>query len=792
MAFNIWFSKVIWGKWLSLFSMTETTMKSIFANYPDIISGAFIPMIIAVFAIALPLLLQTISRVDDKYNSTKLIETFRKDTICYGYIAVLIAAIISYVLWILQIPRFVNCGILNAFVENSALIFVGITTIALIVMTFTIVHLIYVYYYPEKLLKYLIKKHDNASKNKKIYFEAISSILFYSIQKADEPLARQLLEFYFEVFIKYRIGKEKAVIEYPQEYYDSVFEANELLCMRNRRTVSYFNDSTLFELFLDSFQHTSISPKTYNFIWRCLLQVLHYNRDEFVISYWKKAHQLFDFVLAPAEKKYDDKFQIINQEEIATREIEREVFIEFHYSLGGLLMYLGKYELSKEIIYWTNQEPPKYVLVPERMEDVIKRYMDISKKGGYVNPVYYEQRYPFPRISGVNSDGIIQMWIKRYLSVLFLRQYTLHSYYTYSNPLNMPTPPDSFADMKRWNEELDSLNYFVKEYLKNKKILKAFGLKKLSDKKWFNKNQKERPSDLINKLRKKIDEKFEDKKHNQEIDPDILTKFKEKTNRILVKAFDSYSQLFCGNIESNYKSLFLGGRYQIMEKAGFAANQEVAYLNSDTVVAEGVALEFGNISLNALVLMQPKKYILKEEDIFKAIDKLNLNPSEHIIVAIGVNMSYFSMLNIQGLKLEGEDWFYNQMKIVNINNQMNDLVRQSFFILKKSDLPTTIYNEVSENIKEKFDLEKIEETRLIYANILDLNKSMNQSIKEEISNINTEDLSKMVIVCVGINTEIRYKTNTNCFQLKIFYQFDDRGTVNSLSDIQSVWDNAKE
>jgi len=611
--------------------------------------------------------------------------------------------------------------------------------------------------------------------------------LFYSIQKADEPLARQLLEFYFDVFIKYRAGKEKEIIEYPQEYYDSVFEANELLCIRNRRTVSYFNDSTLFELFLDSFQRTEISPKTYNFIWRCLLQVLHYGRDEFVISYWRKAHQLFDFFLAPAEKKYDNKFQIINQEEIATREKGREAFLEFHYSLGGLLMYLGKYELLKEIIYWTNQEPPKYVLVPERMEEIIKRYMGISKKGAYVNPVYYEQRYPFPRISGVNSDGVIQMWIKRYLSMLFLRQYTLHSYYIHSDPLNMPTPPNNLGEMKHWNEELDYLNYYVKGYLKNKKILKNFGLKYLSDKKWFKKNQKEKPTDLINKLRKEINEKFEEKKHNQEIDRDILNEFKNKTNRILIKAFDSYSHLFCGNMESNYRSLFIGGRYQVMEKAGFAANQEMTYINSDTVVAEGVALEFGNISLNTLVLMHPQKYILKEEDIFKAIDKLNLDPSEHVIVAVGVNMSYFLMLNIQGLKQEGEDWRYNQIKIVNIDNQMNALVRQSFFILKESDLPSLVYNEVSENIVAKFKLDKIEESRLIYGNILDLNKPENQVIRDEIPNVNTDDLSKLVIVCVGINTEIRYKKGAKCLQLKIFYQFDDRGTVNSLSDVQPDW-----
>lgn len=758
-------------------------MNSIFANYPDIIKEALFPMIIAVFAIALPLLLQTISRIDDKYNSTKLIETFKKDPICQGYISVLIAAIISYALWILQIPSLINWGILNAVIENSALIFVGITTVLLVIMTFAIVYITYVYYNPEKLLKFLIKKHDGASTDKKIYFEAISSILFYSIQKADEPLARQLLEFYFDVFIKYRDGKEKELIEYPQEYYDSVFEANELLCMRNRRTVSYFNDSTLFELFLDSLQQTVISPKTYNFIWRCLLQVLHYERGEFVISYWKKAHQLFDFFLAPSEKTYNDKFQVVNQEEIEAREIEREAFLEFHYALGGLLMFLGKYELLNEIIYWTNQEPPKYVLVPERLEEIINRYMNVSKKGSYGNPVYYEQRYPFPRISGVNSDGQIQIWIKRYLSVLFLRQYTLHSYYTYSNPLNMPTPPDSLSELKYWNDELNSLKYFVKEYLGNKNILKAFVFKDLYNKKWFKQNQKERPTDLINKLRKDINEKFESKKHNQEIDQDILSEFQNKTNEILTKAFDSYTPLFCGKIDSNYKSIYVNGRYQVMEKEGFVANQEISYLNSDTIVAEGVALEFKNISLNALPLMQPRKYLLKEADIFKAIDILNPASSEHVIVAVGINMAYFSMLKIEGLEQDGEDWKYNQMKIVNINNQMNDLVRQSIFILKKSDLPAIVYNEVSENIIEKFKLQKIEESKFIYANILDLNKAENQAIRDEIPNVNTNDLSKLVVVCVGINTEIRYKSNANCIQLKIFYQFDDRGTVNTLSDI---------
>jgi hypothetical protein len=220
------------------------------------------------------------------------------------------------------------------------------------------------------------------------------------------------LDFYSEEFVKYRSNKEGQIIEYPQEYYDSIFAANELLCQREKRTQSLFYNGILFDFFLDEYQHTIISQTTYNYIWRCLLQVLHYNRDEFVIAYWRKAHQLFNFFLKPAEKRYNDRFQIINQDEISERERERESFLEFHYALGGLLMYLKKYEILGEIMYWTNQQPPRYVLVPERMEEVIQRYMDVSKKGEYIDPVYYERRYPFPKISGVKADGIIQMWIK--------------------------------------------------------------------------------------------------------------------------------------------------------------------------------------------------------------------------------------------------------------------------------------------------------------------------------------------------------------------------------------------
>ena len=85
-----------------------------------------------------------------------------------------------------------------------------------------------------------------------------------------------------------------------------------------------------------------------------------------------------------------------------------------------------KYSTIKELMYFTQQKPPQYFLVPERMQEIIERYMQIDGEE-YLNPVYYQQRYWFPNVSGVDADDIIKMWIKRYLAILFIRQYTLHS-----------------------------------------------------------------------------------------------------------------------------------------------------------------------------------------------------------------------------------------------------------------------------------------------------------------------------------------------------------------------------
>ncbi|HOH71786.1 MAG TPA: hypothetical protein PK552_07030, partial [Paludibacteraceae bacterium] len=229
------------------------------------------------------------------------------------------------------------------------------------------------------------------------------------------------------------------------------------------------------------------------------------------------------------------------------------------------------------------------------------------------------------------------------------------------------------------------------------------------------------------------------------------------------------------------------------EKAAFGENQDVSYLNSDTITAEAVEQQFNYYALNIFILIFPQKFILIEKDLFPAIDNLNINPNDFVIISVGLYLDYFNYLHIDGLDKKRKKWFYNEMEIVEID-YMNDLVSQSLFILKKEDLPNMIFKEIKDKkYLKKFNLERIDKTFNIYAGLNDLNKEENKELKEEIEKNATEkDLSQKLLACIDINVEIQCKKNTRCVQLKAFSQFDDRVKTNNLDEVRSLWSENEE
>ena len=754
-------------------------------NIGEIVSEFCIPTIIGIFTFATPLILQTISRIDDKYESTLLAKLFVKDWVCRVFIGIAIGSFASLLLWMLNLPRVVDWGVLNVWIDNSASLILLISVIALIIAACGILYLTYTYYIPKKLVSRL-QKQRNTHLNERIYFDGVSKVLNYSISKADEELARQTYSAIIDVLIKTRTDKSGQEVIYPDEFYDAVFEANERLLKRERKTLSYLNEGSMLSIFIDEVQQTIISDKTYQYMWLGLRQAVLYNNSEAIKAYWEKAHQYANFALDRIHPEYDKDFNIVNKEALDQQKTIKEKFVEFHYALGGLLLYHEMYDTLEYIMSWTNQQPPKYILVPSTMSEVINMYMQIAFKDGIRGFIYYESHYPFIGVRGVNASDIIRFWIKKYMAVLFLRQYTLNTYYIYEDTLQMPRVPESMSEKYAWNNELDVLKDLLQKLCEDKGTLNVLGFQHMSDKQWFVEKDKPTPSELIESFKAQIEYYMERTRKEQSISKTKLEEFYTATRSILCPVFRQYESFF-GNssITENYNKIHIIGSHQIMDKQAFVEDQEICHANADSIVAEHASLDFRQLALNIFIYMQSRRYILKEQDVWTTINNLPNDKNDFVIFSIGNNLNY---LKLKESKLQNTNggWSYNGIPIIDIHHSMNDLVSQSLWITRKSDVPYLMFNKISnENVISKYQLSEIDEQYHIFASIVDVYAT--PTIKKELEDRKILDAETKAVVCVDFNAEIRCKKTAKAIQLKIYSQFGGKEQAHDISNVDLQW-----
>lgn len=754
-------------------------------NIGEIVSEFCIPTIIGIFTFATPLILQTISRIDDKYESTLLAKLFVKDWVCRTFIGIGIGSFVSLLLWMLNLPRVVDWGVLNVWIDNSASLILLISVIALIIAACGILYLTYTYYIPKKLVTRLQKRCKTHS-NERIYFDGVSKVLNYSISKADEELARQTYSAIIDVLIKTRTNKSGQEIIYPDEFYDAVFEANERLLKRERKTLSYLNEGSMLSIFIDEVQQTIISDKTYQYMWLGLRQAVLYNNSDAIKAYWEKAHQYANFALDRIHPEYDKDFNIVNKEALGQQKTIKEKFVEFHYALGGLLLYHKMYDTLEYIMSWTNQQPPKYILVPSTMSEVINMYMQIAFKDGSRGFMYYESHYPFIGVRGVNASDIIRFWIKKYMAVLFLRQYTLHSHYIYEDTLQLPRVPESMSEKYAWNNELYILQDLLQKICADTEMLEALGYQHMGDKRWFVENGKPVPPELIESFKAQIEHDMERTRKEQSISKTKLEEFYTATRSILCPVFAQYQSLF-GNISitENYNKISIIGSHQIMDKQAFVDDQEICHANADSIVAEHASFEFQQLALNIFMYMQSRRYILKEQDVWTIIKNLPNNKNYFVIFSIGINLNYLK-LKESGLQNTNGEWSYNGIPIFDIHHSMNDLVSQSLWIIRKSDVPYLVFNKISnEDDISKYKLSEIDEQYHIFASIVDVYAT--PTIKKELEDRKILDAETKAVVCVDFNAEIRCKKTAKAIQLKIYSQFGNKEQAHSVEDVNANW-----
>ena len=471
----------------------------------------YIAIVTALLGISYPILLQVISRLDDKYSSISALKLFKTEKVYKGLKYTLFFALIFTAIWSLKIEPFVNLNGFEFWINNSANILVYLSTIILIIAFYYFVEKVLIYYSPIKFAVYL-NENIESKKSHKIYFEVLGDVLIHSIRTQNSELTEQINQYFTKHFqMKRTLAKEKPV-EFPEFYYTLVHKVIDELSKINSNYNKSIKDQTVGGLWLiGGKENKSISEKTMRWLWLNLKLVISYERDDFVLCHWEGFHNYYSLHLLELEKKEN---RILSEEEkleMTQKEDNTSPVIKFHIALGGLLMFSKRYNCIKQILNYTTDLPERYKLLPKTMIDIFIN-LDAFLTWTSLVKKSINYTYSFPDLYGIKKDDDTIRWIALYLAILYLRQFTLPEDLIVFNHLCKPKIPESQAGKRALSEVISKLELLLKDLLKDKKILKILDLDKVIDDCVAGEN-KENPLEYLVTLKKNLEEqKLEDDK----------------------------------------------------------------------------------------------------------------------------------------------------------------------------------------------------------------------------------------------------------------------------------------
>lgn len=740
----------------------------------------FINIIIALLGLAYPILLQVIARLDEKYVSENIATLFKTEWEWKAFRYTLVASLLSVLIWSLKLKPLIKIDGLNLLIENSAALLVVLSSTLLVISFFFFVGKVLKYYTPYSIIPYLIKGHDN-SKNEIKYFPALADLLLLSIRKQQTNLSRTLSDFFYSAFRTVREKPNNTPVEYPDQYYDTVYKAiEELAILKEKRNYLLEHRTSGGIWLLGEIQGKEISEKTYLWLWRNLLLAVRYKQDDLIVNHWETCHQYYSYSLPYIHEKYDNttvSFQVSNQTEVDKRLSERKKFIEFHYALGGLLTYKQRYLCIKRLFSYTQNQPPTYELLPESMQEIFSFYFEVRDPYER-NYSWISYQYPFPELSGISSEGVIKKWIMSYMAILFLRQYTIIPYLITMKPLAYPSIPETQGEIKSWIDGLDFFNKLLVEHLENKELLNTLNLEFITQS-WCDANDKPYPTTFINTLKSSLEEAYENNAFNIALSEDKIGQFKESSKEILESAFESLNPINNPTSISDTESdkWYVNGQRMLQSKDAFSENPEAHHMEFDSFLGTVSAKSLKKGLSEVFLRKNSKSYLLKTEDLFKAIDLLKID-EKYVIVNFGINLDQF-INQVKVPKLSSE--VYKKIKIHSFNG--SHIVRDSLFILKLSDLPNVTSRTIEDSVIEKYSLDKISNSMNLYCSVIDMNQVSEEIFKENEHNKSEDEIRKSVLLSIIFSIEYKWKRNIEVIQLRQYSEFRQQGIANKLEDI---------
>ena len=736
-----------------------------------------ITFIAALVGVAYPILLEVVSRLDEKYGSLVIVNLFKTEIEWKLFRIMLFTSLFCVLVYVIINVPYIGIVPGLYFANSFISVFIISTTVLIIVFLFFVKKVI-IYYSTNQVLHYFSQKKDNEDH---IYFQATSDILILSLKKQDTITAKTASELIYKNFRSIRSINSGIQVQYPDVYYQAVYKTVQELIYSSSERFIYLEHRTAGGVwFLGEHERAKIHENTFAWLWHGLVLAVKHDRDDMLMHYWSVAHQHFMYELRsiqPDHVRVNEQFVVQNAKEVGDRDEERSRFLEFNYALGGLLLYRNRYKCIKRIFEYTTSLPPSYDLLPLWMNEVFQLYFKFRDPYDYNFP-FINNRYYFPDVEGIQGENVVKYWVCKYAALLFIRQYSIIPHLSFMEPLRNPVIPEKQSEKRLWVENLDHFKKLVESILNDRQLLQDVGFGYLNAQ-WFIDEGKTAPQDFIENLKQAVSQAYDDTELNQPISDAKRQSFIAGTRKILSKVINEYKLKLNAEIEGEHKSWFVPSIHMVSEKSAFSDNQDVHHSNYDTFLASEQADRIRTSVSETFHLRYTERFLLKTPDIFKALDRLALDSKKFIIVNFGIDLNYqINYEKIDGLKANQ----YKSLEIITFDNFNRAMMNPTFFILEKRNLPAFICKQVPPEQLQKYSLVEIDDQLHIYASVTDLN--INDALRSELEAENRyPNLRKSALLYIGTGIEIKWPKDIKMLALSQFSEFRNRGAANDVGDV---------
>lgn len=513
--------------------------------------SAAVTVVATLLALAYPLIIGCIDKIDTKYKSTEITLEFLRDSTFKNFRVLLVINLVLAVLFPFLMDDNKHARILIGFQCCACVILVG--------CTLKLLNIILRYYnlaqkeedFRDKFIQSLDCQEKNDAAKYFTYWVYTILALFNSLDFKKKDITNEVFQKYVEN--KYRENDKNQTLKFDNYFYEGMLRINEFLCQREVTPLSVnLKNSFLTNLL---YKDSAVSDLTYRYLWRNLSLQLYYGKESWWLAYWAYASDTKSLLLKhKSEETVDEHENQVPSYQILFWKEQYKRFQEFHIMLCSMLLLQQKYRLLKALLSHTDTMLRTYPLVPSTFRDLMDKFLHLNQKCSE-NPLYISSMYPMTPFQN-NVDNQLDYAVMEYFGLLVYRLYAQNWDCESRFVLATGELPADLSQLHCYEEYLTALERCMLRIEANKELLEVVGISSLEEtlkeKQEESRTSKEilAPLALMKQFINQIKSKKQTIKETASLDADKVEKTKHELCKLISFGLEAYEDFR----HSNYKS----------------------------------------------------------------------------------------------------------------------------------------------------------------------------------------------------------------------------------------------